>query len=143
MAASVACENLLAAFGYWVEREITYKLLQPTDENLWLFLMTHDELEKKRTGNSCFLDLGLQEGKSTYYKINHQITVHRQIKRSHSIGMLSIQIDTKTFKLVQHYQIILLCQPFEMEFNRCCTVTRQPIENVLLDPMGILLEWHD
>ena len=102
--------------------------------------MTHDELEKKRTGNSCFLDLGLQEGKSTYYKINHQITVHRQIKRSHSIGMLSIQIDTKTFELVQHYQIILLYQPFEMEFNRCCTVTRQPIENVLLDPIGILLE---
>ena len=54
--------------------------------------------------------------------------------------MLSIQIDTKTFELVQHYQIILLYQPFEMEFNRCCTVTRQPIENVLLDPMGILLE---
>ena len=32
------------------------------------------------------------------------------IKRSHSIHMLSIQIDTKSFELVQQHQIVLLCK---------------------------------
>ena len=40
------------------------------------------------------------------------------IKRSHSIHMLSIQIDTKShLPSVQQHQIVLLCKPYEMEFS--------------------------
>ena len=38
------------------------------------------------------------------------------IKRSHSIHMLSIQIGTKSFELVQQHQIVLLCKPYETKF---------------------------
>ena len=39
------------------------------------------------------------------------------IKMSHSINILSVQIDTKRFKLVQQHQIVLLCNLYETEFS--------------------------
>ena len=53
--------------------------------------------------------------------LEHLISVHVgsyiQIKRSHSIHMLSIQIDTKILELVilpsvQQHQIVLFCKPY-------------------------------
>ena len=41
-------------------------------------------------------------------------------KKSHSIHMLSIQIDKKSLELVQQHQIVLLCKPYET----VCTVIR-------------------
>ena len=35
---------------------------------------------------------------------------------SHSIRMLSIQIDTKSLKLVYQHQIVLFGKPYNMEF---------------------------
>ena len=35
-----------------------------------------------------------------------------QIKMSHSIHMLSIQIDTKSIELVQQHQIVLVCKSY-------------------------------
>ena len=50
------------------------------------------------------------------HTLEYLITVH---KRSHSIYMLSSQIDTKTGHLpsVQQHQIVLLCKPYEIEFS--------------------------
>ena len=58
--------------------------------------------------------------------------MYEQIKRSHSIHMLSIQIDTKTVELVIHHQfnnikLSSICKLYKREFsmfNRCCTVMR-------------------
>ena len=36
---------------------------------------------------------------------------------SHSINILSIQIDTKRFKSVQQHQTVLLCKLYETEFS--------------------------
>ena len=40
-----------------------------------------------------------------------------QFKMSHSIHMLSIQIDIKRLESVQQRQIVLLCEPYETEYN--------------------------
>ena len=40
-----------------------------------------------------------------------------EIKRSHTIYMLSIEIDTKSLESVQQHQIVLLCKPYEMELS--------------------------
>ena len=45
--------------------------------------------------------------------------MYRQIKKSHSIDMLSIQIDTKS---IEQHQIVFLYKPYEMEFK--CTNIR-------------------
>ena len=53
--------------------------------------------------------------------LEYLITVHMygKIKRSHSIHMLSIQIDTKSYSTsVQQHQIVLVCkQNREIEFS--------------------------
>ena len=64
--------------------------------------------------------------------IYHFSSKNSQIKRSHSIHMLSIQIDTKTVELVIHPQfnnikLSSICKLYKREismFNRCCTVMR-------------------
>ena len=48
--------------------------------------------------------------------------MYRQIKMSHSIHMLSIQIDTKSLEfgfltLVQQHQIVLFYMPYETEVS--------------------------
>ena len=46
--------------------------------------------------------------------------MYDQIKKSHSIHMLSIQINTTRFDhfpLVEQHQIVLLCKPYVMEFS--------------------------
>ena len=56
--------------------------------------------------------------------------MYGQIKKSHSIDMLSIQIDTSSLELVsQQHQIVLLCKPYETEFS---------IFTVLIDTLRIL-----
>ena len=69
-----------------------------------------------------------------YSRVSNNLTLHvyGQIKRSHSIHMLSIQIDTKTVELVIHHQFknikfSSICKLYKREFsmfNRCCTVMR-------------------
>ena len=49
--------------------------------------------------------------------LNYLITVHLflpvfQVKGSHSIHMLNIQIDTKSFEPVLQQQSVLLCKPY-------------------------------
>ena len=40
-----------------------------------------------------------------------------EIKRSHTIYMSSIEIETKSLESVQQHQIVPLCKPYEMELS--------------------------
>ena len=59
-----------------------------------------------------------------YSRVSNNLTLHvyGQIKRSHSIHMLSIQIDTKTVELVIHHQfnnikLSSICKLYKREFS--------------------------
>ena len=68
---------------------------------------------------------------------NRTCTLYSQIKMSHSIHMLSIQIDTKSLELLIHYQFscfeshIKMSSPFS-PFSRYCTVMRWVWQRLLL-----------